>query len=356
MNSINPLIPGFGLVFFAALCGGAYGLPLRLRRRYQVENMMILAVGLATIVIPLIAAQLLLPRWPSAIAAAGVPAVAAVIGFGFGWGVGSATFALGITTIGLSLAYAIIMGINTAVGSVIPMVRRWDEIPPIAKEFVLLGIAVCIVGVAICGKAGIVRERAAESAGGASPEGTAATGGRPAGKIFLIGLGWCIVSGILSACANLGFDFAAPVAKEAARLGANEVFASLSRWLAMYWGGYLAILVFFGSKMLKQQTWKSYSGPGAGHDFGLAVLMGVFHFLAQIPYGMGAWYIGEKLGTTVGWAVNIACSLIVANLLGFITGEWRKAPRGSVNTLYLGLCVLVVAMVILAYGNSLASH
>jgi len=50
----------------------------------------------------------------------------------------------------------------------------------------------------------------------------------------------------------------------------------------------------------------------------------------------------------------VAFSLILANALGFLTGEWSKAPRSSVATLYLGLGILALAVVILAYGNSLA--
>jgi L-rhamnose-H+ transport protein len=120
----------------------------------------------------------------------------------------------------------------------------------------------------------------------------------------------------------------------------------------MYWGGYLALSIVFGSKMLKRKTWRNYSGASAARDFGLAVLMGGLHFLAQIPYGMGTFYLG-RLGTTVGWVVNIAFSLVVANLLGFITGEWRTAVALAKKIIVLGLTVMMVAVLVLAYANSL---
>ena len=53
--------------------------------------------------------------------------------FGFLWGWGAVTFAMAINAVGLSLGYAIIMGINTAVGSIIPMIRRWGEVPADAR-------------------------------------------------------------------------------------------------------------------------------------------------------------------------------------------------------------------------------
>ena len=105
----------------------------------------------------------------------------------------------------------------------------------------------------------------------------------------------------------------------------------------------------------KLNTWRNYFKAGSGRDFGLAVVAGSCHFLAQIPYGMGAYYLG-RLGTSVGWVFNIALSLLVANALGFITKEWKGAPKASTRTLFVGLAVLVVAMAILAHGNSLVTN
>ncbi|MBI2844683.1 MAG: hypothetical protein HYX78_14915 [Armatimonadetes bacterium] len=51
----------------------------------------------------------------------------------------------------------------------------------------------------------------------------------------------------------------------------------------------------------------------------------------------------------------MATSIIVANLIGFLTGEWRKAPRSAVGTLCAGLGVLIAAIIILAIGNSRVS-
>ena len=84
----------------------------------------------------------------------------------------------------------------------------------------------------------------------------------------------------------------------------------------------------------------------------MGVLMGAIWFVATIPYGMGAYYLG-RLGTSVGWAVNIASSLIVANMFGFITGEWTHASTRSTRTLYVGLVVLIGAIILLATGSSM---
>ena len=86
----------------------------------------------------------------------------------------------------------------------------------------------------------------------------------------------------------------------------------------------------------------------------MGVLMGVIWFVATIPYGMGAYYLG-RLGTSVGWAVYMAFTLLVASIFGFMTREWKGAPPRSIRTLYSGLSVLIAAIVLLALGNSMIS-
>ena len=58
----------------------------------------------------------------------------------------------------------------------------------------------------------------------------------------------------------------------------------------------------------------------------------------------------------MGWGLNSASSLLIANGFGFLTGEWKQAPRKSIGVLAGGRAVLVAGMVVLAYGNTLATH
>lgn len=354
---MNPLIPGFALIIVAAVCGGAFALPIRIRRRFELENLYVIAACVTMLILPYIAARLWLPHWQMAIAAAGGGTIIRGLAYGFAWGLGAITFGYGVNAVGLSIGYAVIMGINTAVGSLLPFLAQSpDYLFKPAGLVILAGIAGCIVGVAVCGRAGQLREHLAVLA--ANAVGGAAEPPRPQPaetSRMRLGLLLCILSGVLSACANLGFAFTARAGAEAVKLGANPVIASLDSWMLVYWGGVIATLLWFGGLQLKRGTWRNNFGPGAGHDFGLAIGMGVLWFLAMIPYGMGAYYLGH-LGTSVGWAINIAASLILANGLGFLTGEWKRAPRRSRAVLYWGLIVLLAAMATLGAGNALASR
>ncbi|MFH1007284.1 MAG: L-rhamnose/proton symporter RhaT [Candidatus Latescibacterota bacterium] len=340
------MIPGFGLVFFAAISVGAFALPLRLRRRYEIENMWGLAYGVGILVIPMLFAQVVLPNWPSVLQSVGAGTVLAAMAFGLLWGIGSVTFALGVCAVGLSLGSALIGGIVTVSGSVIPLVKRWYTVPGDARALVLLGIGLCLLGVGFCGRAGVLRERSSV------PDGTPPSAMHPARKVFLFGVFWCIVSGLFSACANLGFDFAEPISREFIRRGVHPALATHGRWLPVYWGGYISVLIFSGVRMVRRRSWTHFAGPGAGRDFSMTMAMALLLFLAQLSYGMGAHYLG-RLGTSVGWAVYTATSLIVPNLFGFLIGEWKGASARAIHALFWGLFVLVLAMIALAWGNSL---
>jgi L-rhamnose-H+ transport protein len=341
---MHGIAAGFGLIIFAAVCGGAFAVPIKLRKRFELENLYVIGASITMLVIPLVLAPVCLPHWQDAIAEAGPPVVWRGLIFGFAWGLGAITFGYGISMVGLSLGYAVIMGINTAVGSLLPLLAASQGLlSEPAGKVILGGIAGCILGVVIAGWAGRLRELSSTQSADASA------------KRIGAGLLMCAISGVLSACANLGFTFTSQVGANAQKLGASPVISGLGSWMLVYWGGFTATLLWFGGLQLRRGTWRNNFGVGARHDFGLAIWMGVLWFLAMIPYGMGAYYLG-KLGTSVGWAVSIAASLIVANTLGFFTGEWKTASSRSRNVLFAALAVLIAAMMLLAKGNSMATE
>ena len=334
----SPIL-GFALVFIAAIAGGGLAVPLKKRRTFELENIYIPATLVMMVILPLLMAALVAPQWMDAVRMAGTRTVLAGVGYGFGWGVGAVLFGYGVTMAGMSVGFATIMGINTAVGSMLPfLVKSPADLLKPGGLVVLAGIAGCVAGVAVCGRAGSLREHAAGAPGER----------RGLGKALLV----CAASGILSSCANLGFAFTSRVGEEAQRLGASPVFSTLASWLPVFAGAAMALLLWFGGLQIKRGTWRKNFGPDAAHDWMMGVVMGIIWFLATIPYGMGAYYLG-RLGTSVGWAVNIASSLLVANVFGFMTHEWKGAPARSVRTLYSGLAVLIAAIVLLAVGSSM---
>src|SRR4051794_8336105 len=136
---------GFALILFAAVCGGAFAVPLKRRRKFQLENMYLIASAVTMLGIPLTVAAIFVPEWRDALRAAGAGVVWRGIAYGVAWGLGAVAFGYGVTMAGLSLGYAIIMGVNTAVGSLLPLLVKspGDLVTP-GGLAILAGIAGCV--------------------------------------------------------------------------------------------------------------------------------------------------------------------------------------------------------------------
>ena len=82
------------------------------------------------------------------------------VGFGFLWGCGIIGFGIGVTKIGLSLGFSIIISLSALLGSLVPLVaQRPEELIKPGGLIITLGVLICTAGIAACGRAGVLRER-----------------------------------------------------------------------------------------------------------------------------------------------------------------------------------------------------
>ena len=84
----------------------------------------------------------------------------------------------------------------------------------------------------------------------------------------------------------------------------------------------------------------------------LILVMALFHDASLIIYGLGAYLLGA-LGTSVGFAIFEAGSIMVANVSGLATGEWAEAGKKSKQWLYGGLLVMIIGIVVVSLGNAM---
>lgn len=80
--------------------------------------------------------------------------------------------------------------------------------------------------------------------------------------------------------------------------------------------------------------------------------MGIFWTGSLVFYGRGGAALGQ-LGAVIGYQVFLSCMVIVSNLWGFATGEWKYAGAGAKSFMIAGCIVLIVASAILGIANRL---
>src|SRR5882672_7926397 len=83
--------------------------------------------------------------------------------FGLLWGVGGLTFGLTMRFLGLSLGMAMVLGLCAAFGTLMPPIFAGTFLTQVlgtpSGRVILIGIVVCLLGIAVAGLAGLAKER-----------------------------------------------------------------------------------------------------------------------------------------------------------------------------------------------------
>jgi L-rhamnose-H+ transport protein len=65
---------------------------------------------------------------------------------------------------------------------------------------------------------------------------------------------------------------------------------------------------------------------------------------------MGAAAMG-RLGGVLGWPIFMSTVIIMANVLGALTGEWKGAGARAARLMWAGVGILVAAIAVIAQAN-----
>lgn len=339
-NSVNL---GALLTLLGGTLQGGFTVPMkRMEGRWRWENTWLIYSIVALIVLPSALAWTAIPSLGEVYGVIPGSTLALVALFGFGWGLGSTLFGLGISRVGMALGFGIILGMTSSFGSLLPLIiLSPSELWTRRGALLVLALALVIVGIVLLAKAGALRDK--ERAG--------ASGGGFSQGSFKTGLIICIASGILSPMLNFSFVYGKPLQDSAIALGARPDLATYAIWVLALGGGFLPNALYPLFLLGKNKTWGNFTAAGvpASYWFG-AALMGLMWFGGLSIYGLGAAAMGQ-LGGVLGWPIFMSMNIIVANVLGFMTGEWAGVSSKARGLSWFGILVLVVAIVVVATAS-----
>lgn len=337
-------ILGMALLLAGAACGGSFGLPSKFAGKDTPwETLWGPFFFFVTVLIPALLFPFIARGLYATCAEAGWSGIAGPAVFGFLWGLGSMALGLSFAFIGLSLAYAINYGAQIVTGSMGPLlIFDADQLFTLHGGVIAAGVAVCIAGVAVCGRAAVLKE-ASQKAGAAESA---------AGRSMLKGLVVALLSGVLCACFSIAFRFGDRVSALSAGQGNAPWRASFAVSALILWGGTLSACGYCAFKLFRNRTWGTFLRPGIGRVLAVAFAMALLHDGAIVLFGAGASKLGP-LGVAVGYAVFMSFAIIVGNVNGFLTREWKGASRESLGWIAAGIAVLVLGVSTLAAGNYL---
>ncbi len=327
----------FLLVIVASIFQGSFGVGMKYMSPLKWEAWWLVHVTIAMIIFPIGWALTAVPNLFGIIADSPRNAIYLGVLFGFLWGVGGILFGKSIPYIGISLTYGIVMGLAASAGSLIPLFQTENVSSNPALPYILFGVSVMLVGVIITAKAGIQRDALKEKT----------TDSANITKGILI----AVTSGVLSALLNVGFANATPVAKTAEAAGVITRNSSLAAWVVVLLGAFAMNAVYAIFLLIKNKSWSSFKVAHSKKAYRWSIIAGLCWFAALGIYGQGSALMGE-MGPIVGWPILLGLSLIISNVWGYFSGEWKNAKK-PFQLLLTGLAVLILASIILGYSNTI---
>jgi L-rhamnose-H+ transport protein len=323
---------GILLAVLSGACNGLFTAPMKLQSRWKWENTWLVFIVVACIAMPLVIVLSAVPDVTRIYTGTPQSAVLAALAFGFAWGFGAISFGQSVDSLGVSIANSLVIGISSALGSLVPLILGGKVRMSQQVLTLLAGVCAFLIGVALCGAAGMLRDKAA-------------TGAET--KVEMRGYFFAIAAGVMSAIFNIGFTLAMPIANTGKAMGLSEFSATNCIWLLMLGAGSIPNICYCLYLMNKNKTADRLTGPGAGRGWLLATVMGLLWGGSIFLYGAAVPKLGE-IGPSIGWPLSLAVGLLVANAMGLLLGEWRTAPAASTARMRSGLIVLIVAILLCA--------
>jgi len=332
---------GLGIltVIAAGILNGSFAAPLKRMRGWEWENSWMLFAASGLIVFPWLTAFATVPHLATVYSASSMTTVVKVALFGLAWGAGSTLFGLGISRVGMALGFALILGITASFGSLLPLAVLHPEQLKANRGIALIaGTVVMTIGLIFLSLAGLRRERDLGTAQQAARSG------------FTLGLIICILSGIFSSMLNFSFVFGDELRVRALNAGASSAMAANPIWSLTVTAGFVSNFLYCFYLLSKRHTWSLYSQGRPSHWL-LGATTGLLWFGGVVVYGMGAAFLGTW-GGIIGWPVFMTLDIIAGLFWGVVSGEWKGSTRVTYMYAWAGVAVLIIAIAVIAAGNS----
>ena len=331
---------------------GSFYMPFNKVKGWAWESYWILGGLFSWLIVPPVAAYLTVPEFINIIFSSSDQILFFTFLMGLFWGIGGLSYGLGVRYLGMSLGNSVVLGFCAAFGAIVPSIYYnlnptegkisfTDMLTTSGGQLVLLGVLVCVTGIAICGKAGIMKE------GELSEEQSKAS----IAEFSLVkGLIIAILSGILSSFFNFGIEAGKPLADAAVDAGFNPLFQNNVTFVVILWGGLTTNLIWTTILSIKNKSYGDFTNKSTPitKNILFSALAGTTWFLQFFFYGMGESKLGNGASS---WILHMSTIILTANMWGIYRKEWHGVTTKTKWTISLGIFVILLSVVLVGFGN-----
>jgi L-rhamnose-H+ transport protein len=343
----------FFAVFLDALAGlsaASFYVPINRVRHWAWETYWITLGFVAWLVMPVLVAWLATPDLWGILARSPAKTLAMSYMFGAMWGVGGLTCGLGLRYLGLSLGQSISLGFCVAFGTLIPPAftgKAGSLLSTPEGLLVILGVAICLIGITICGYAGILKERQLTDAQK-----------KESIKDFSLAKGYAVAifGGVMSASMAFAIGAGEPIAQAALDAGAASIYRKIPLMVPTLAGGFTTNFVCCLILNVRNKSIRDYVAAGGKTlfvNYLLAALSGALWYGQFFFYCIGETKMGRY--SFAGWSIFLAFIIIFGNLWGVYLREWKLVNRRTWTALWVGIAVLILSTVVIGLGNHLSA-
>ncbi|WP_461642144.1 L-rhamnose/proton symporter RhaT [Labilibaculum euxinus] len=351
-----------GIIYHSlgGVASGSFYMPFNKVKGWAWESFWIVGGLFSWLIVPPIAAYLTIPGFFDIILASSSQIFALTFTLGLCWGIGGLTYGLGVRYLGMSLGNSVVLGFCSAFGAIVPSiyyninptagkVSFTDMLASSGGQLVLVGVVVCLIGIALCGYAGMLKE------GELSEEDQK----KSVAEFSLVkGLVIAILSGILSSFFNFGIEAGKTMAESAALLpdylfeGSSYLFQNNVSFVVILWGGLTTNLIWTTILSFKNKSYKDFGNKSTPirNNILFSALAGTTWFLQFFFYGMGESKLGNGASS---WILHMSTIILTANMWGIYRNEWKGVAPKTKWTITIGIAVIIVSVVIVGLGNAM---
>ena len=339
-------ILGLLLIFIGAFSSGSFAVPFGGIKGWKWENYWLSTGLFSFIILPIIVCLLLVNNFGQLISTVPASDFWAIFIMGAVYGIGSLTFGLSMRYLGLSLGYALSLGLMAAIGTLVPPAldgRFGMLIDTFNGNMVLVGILISLVGIAGIAIAGYQKDQ----------YNSKKEKDKNSEFNFKKGVIAALLTGVLASAMSLGIEKGNGVSKLAIESGTNPLFSGNPTMLIMLLGTFITTLVWCTYLMIKNKTlleFKKYSIAISFKNIAMTALAGSLWYLQFIFFGAGKSMLGQY--TFAAWGILMAFTIVIAMLWGLFKGEWKGIPSKTRMIMFISLGIIIAGTFIIGWFNS----
>ncbi|GAA4470917.1 L-rhamnose/proton symporter RhaT [Nibrella saemangeumensis] len=339
-----------GVLFHAigGFASGSFYLPYKKVKGWAWESYWLAGGIFSWLIAPLLLGVLTIPNLFGVLAQSNTETLWWTYFWGVLWGFGGLTFGLAMRYLGLSLGMAVALGLCAVFGTLVPPIwegRFGALLSTLSGQVIVLGLAVCVLGIVICGIAGMMKEKNLTTE--AKQEAIAEFDMK---KGILV----AVFSGIMSACFSFGLTAGQPIAELAVQNGADSLYMNNAPLVIILLGGLTTNAIWSIYLNIRNRTYTDYADLSAPRLWNIlfCAMAGFTWYFQFFFYGMGDSKMGEYRFS--GWTLHMAFIIAFSSFWGLYLHEWKGANRPTMRTITLGILTVVLSTVVVGIGNYLA--